>query len=144
MKCTFPVAVLLVIVLPLSLAQGRRSATYVGHAKVAAAASGADLATGPDFTVMMMKRTGAGRVEVHAKETDTFYVLDGEATFVTGGTMIGGRTSRPNQQLGQSIQGGQMYGLSKGDVIVIQAGTPHWFKQVPRSITYYVVKVVKP
>ena len=58
--------------------------------------------------------------------------------------MIGGRISRPNQQLGASIQGGDTYRLSKGDVIVIRAGTPHWFKQVPHSITYYVVKVTKP
>ena len=143
MKHRLVIAVLLATVLTMSAAQGRQNATYVGHAKVAAAASGADLATGPDFTVMMMKRTGAGHVEVHAKETDTFYVLDGEATFVTGGTMIGGRISRPNQQLGESIQGGQTYRLSKGDVIIIRAGTPHWFKQVPRSITYYVVKVIK-
>jgi mannose-6-phosphate isomerase-like protein (cupin superfamily) len=138
------VAGLLATVLPMSLAQGRRNATYVGHAKVAAAASGDNLATGPDFKVLMMKRTAAGRVEVHEKETDTFYVLDGEATFVTGGTMIGGRTSRPNQQLGQSIQGGNSYHLSRGDVIVIPAGTPHWFKEVSRSISYYTVKVIKP
>src|SRR5437868_5351164 len=126
-------------------AQGRQSVTYVGHAKVAAAASGADLATGPDFTVMMMKRTGAGHVEVHAKETDTFYVLDGEATFVTGGTMVGGRVSRPNQQLGTEIQGGQTHHLSKGDVITIPAGVPHWFKEVSKPpITYYLVKIIKP
>lgn len=137
------ITLLLATVLSIGLAQARRSATYVGHAKVAAAASGDNLATGPDFKVLMMKRTSAGRVEVHEKETDTFYILDGEATFVTGGTMIGGRTSRQNQQLGESIQGGQTYRLSKGDVIVIRAGTPHWFKQVPRSIKYYVVKVIK-
>ncbi len=136
------IAALVAAVLSTGVAQVRQKVTYVGHAKVAAAASGADLATGPDFTVMMMKRTGAGHVEVHAKETDTFYILDGEATFVTGGTMIGGRISRPNQQLGESIQGGQTYRLTKGDVIVIRAGTPHWFKQVPRSIKYYVVKVI--
>ena len=144
MKHGVVVVTLLAALLPLGLAQGRRSATYVAHAKVASAASGADLATGPDFTVMMMKRTAAGRVEVHAKETDTFYVLDGEATFVTGGTMIGGRTSRPNQQLGERIEGGETYHLTRGDVIIIRAGTPHWFKQVPRSIRYYVVKVIKP
>jgi quercetin dioxygenase-like cupin family protein len=34
--------------------------------------------------------------------------------------------------------------LSKGDVIVIPAGVPHWFKEIPGSINYYVVKVLKP
>jgi len=29
-------------------------------------------------------------------------------------------------------------------VITIPAGTPHWFKEVPKSINYYMVKVLKP
>lgn len=32
----------------------------------------------------------------------------------------------------------------KGDVIVIPAGVPHWFKDVPHSVSYLLVKVVKP
>jgi len=33
--------------------------------------------------------------------------------------------------------------LAKCIVIVIPAGMPHWFKEVPQSISYYVVKVIK-
>jgi hypothetical protein len=33
--------------------------------------------------------------------------------------------------------------LSKGDVIVIQVGTPHWGKEVPQSITLYAVNLMK-
>jgi quercetin dioxygenase-like cupin family protein len=29
-------------------------------------------------------------------------------------------------------------------VYVIPAGIPHWFKEVPKSVSYYVVKVLKP
>jgi mannose-6-phosphate isomerase-like protein (cupin superfamily) len=126
-------------------AQAPSTVTYKDHDAVAAAtANGGQLASGPDFTISMAKRTGPGQVEVHDKETDTFYVLDGDATFVTGGTMIGGRLSRPNQQLGTDIQGGQTHHLVKGDVIAIPAGTPHWFKEVTKPITYYMVKVIKP
>jgi hypothetical protein len=28
-------------------------------------------------------------------------------------------------------------------VIVVQAGTPHWFKELPKSVNYFVVKVLK-
>jgi len=28
--------------------------------------------------------------------------------------------------------------------MVIPAGVPHWFKEVPSSIDYYVVKVIAP
>jgi len=30
--------------------------------------------------------------------------------------------------------------LSKGDVIIVPAGTPHWFKEVSVPFNYYVVK----
>lgn len=122
-------------------AAGNSTATYVDHEKVA---KGGTLVTAPDLSISVNRRTAAGQVEVHDKETDTFYVLDGEATFITGGTMVGGAVSRPNQWLGKSIDGGETHHLAKGDVMVIPAGMPHWFKEVPKEINYYVVKVIKP
>ena len=47
-------------------------------------------------------------------------------------------------QAPEGPQGGQPQHLSKGDVVVVPAGIPHWFKEVPQSISYYVVKVLKP
>ena len=57
--------------------------------------------------------------------------------------MVGGKVTSPGQWLGTDIQGGQVRQLTKGDVIVIPAGIPHWFKEVPRSVSYFVVKVLK-
>ena len=120
------------------------SVTYVDHDKVAAALNkGGPLVTAPDLLVSGSHRDKAGRVEVHEKETDVIHVIDGEATFVTGGTMIGGKSTKAGQMLGSDIKGGQIHHLTKGDVIVVPAGTPHWFKEVPSSISYYVVKVLK-
>jgi mannose-6-phosphate isomerase-like protein (cupin superfamily) len=121
------------------------AATYVDSDKVAEAfAKGGRLSSGPDYAASVARRTGAGQVEVHVKETDIFYIVAGEATFVTGGTMIGGKESRPDQLLGSSIDGGESHHLKKGDYIAIPAGMPHWFKEVPQGITYYMVKVIKP
>jgi mannose-6-phosphate isomerase-like protein (cupin superfamily) len=126
-------------------ADGSAPVTYVGHDKVAEAlAKGAGLVTAKDLTVSGSHRSGPGQVEVHDKETDVFYVTDGEATIVTGGKMLGGKQSKADQWLGTDIQGGETHHLSKGDVMVIPAGVPHWFKEVPKSINYYVVKVLKP
>jgi mannose-6-phosphate isomerase-like protein (cupin superfamily) len=125
-------------------AAGSAEVTYVPHDKVAAAlAKGGPLVTAPDLLVSGSHRTGPGQVEVHDKETDVLYVMAGEATFVTGGTMVGGKVSKPGQHLGADIKGGQTHHLSQGDVMVIPAGTPHWFKEVPASVSYYVVKVLK-
>ena len=126
-------------------AQQEAKVTYVDAAKVAETfVKGGALASGPDFTSSVLRRTSAGQVEVHLKETDIFYIVDGEATFVTGGKMIGGKESRPNQLLGSDIEGGEVHQLKKGDFITIPAGVPHWFKEVSKPINYYMVKVVKP
>jgi ankyrin repeat protein/mannose-6-phosphate isomerase-like protein (cupin superfamily) len=118
---------------------------YLDRDKVAELfAKGGSLGAGSDYRANVGRRTGPGQVEVHDKETDVIYVLDGEATFVTGGTMIGGKVSGPNQWLGTSIDGGMTRQLKKGDFIVIPAGVPHWFKEVPQSINYYFVKTVRP
>lgn len=118
--------------------------TYLDRDKVAAAiGKGGTLVTAPDLTVMGSHRDAAGRVEVHDKETDVIYMVDGEATFVTGGTVVGLTKSKPGQSLGSEIQDGETHHLSKGDVIVVPAGIPHWFKEVHPSVSYFVVKVIK-
>ena len=115
--------------------------TFVSHDQVA---KGGSLVTAPNLSVTIAHRMEPGMVEVHDKETDTIYVLDGSATIVTGGTMIGGNVTAPGQHRGTDINGGQAQPLVKGDVIVIPAGVPHWFKEVPSTIDYYVVKVIAP
>ena len=138
------ILLVLTIALIAAVALAAADVTYVDHAKVAAALSkGGSLVTAPDLLVSGSHRDKAGQVEQHEKETDVIYVVDGAATFVTGGTMVGGKVSKPGQWVGSDIQGGQTHHLTKGDVIVVPAGTPHWFKEVPQSINYYVVKVLK-
>jgi len=96
---------------------------------------------GRNYMVHASRREKAGQVEVHVLDTDVIYVLDGSATFVTGGTMMGGKTVEPNEIRGDSITGGQTRTISKGDVITVPNGTPHWFESVKGPLTYYVVKV---
>ena len=143
MKFVFALSTLLAAALLLSGAGS--GVTYVDHDKVAAAlAKGGPLVTAPDLAVSGSHRDKAGQVEVHDKETDVIYVIEGDATFVTGGSMVGGKVTKAGQWLGTDIQGGDSHHLTKGDVIVVPAGVPHWFKEVPHSINYYVVKVIKP
>ena len=117
---------------------------FIGSDKVAEAlAKGGSLVSQPDYLVSGAHRSGPGQVEVHDKEIDILYVTDGDATFVTGGTMVGGKNTKAGQWLGTDIQGGETRRLTKGDVVVVPAGTPHWFKEVPKSVSYFVVKVIK-
>src|SRR5213082_2648342 len=106
-------------------------AVFFDHAKVAEAfAKGTTLLSAPDFIVLGSHRAANGNVEVHDKETDVIYVIDGEADFVTGGKMVGGKVTRPGQWLGTDITGGKTQHLAKGDMIIVPAGIPHWFKKL--------------
>jgi len=126
-------------------ADAPQKVTYVGHDRVTAAIQkGGSLVAAPDLTVTGSHREKAGQVEVHDKETDVIYMIEGEATFVTGGTAVGLRSTRPGQSIGTDVKGGESHHLTKGDLIVVPAGIPHWFKEVPSSVSYYVVKVIKP
>lgn len=121
------------------------SVVFIDHTKTAEAfAKGGPLINAADMVVQGSHRDKAGQVEVHDKQTDILYILNGSATFVTGGTMVGGKVTQPGQWLGTEITGGETHQLVAGDLIVIPAGMPHWFKEVPKEISYYVVKVVKP
>jgi quercetin dioxygenase-like cupin family protein len=141
MKLGLVLVALFASVMLLTAAAPDAKVTYIGHATVA---KGGTLVNAPDLKIQIAHRATSGEVEVHDKETDTFYVLDGSATLITGGTMVGGKVTEPNQHRGKSITGGEAHQLTKGDVVVIPAGIPHWFKEVPSSIDYYVVKVLKP
>src|SRR6266545_1933748 len=126
----------LAIMLLLGVAAWAAEVTYVGKDKVATAlAKGGPLVTANDLLVSGSHRDKGGSVEIHDKETDVFYITDGEATFITGGTIVGKKQTKAGQWTGTNIEGGTTHHLSKGDVMVIPAGTPHWFKEVPKSVS---------
>ena len=119
---------------------------YFPSEKVKAAfAKGETLVNGEaaarNYSVFAMRRDRPGEAETHALDTDIFYVVEGSATFVTGGTAIDSRTTAPNEMRGTSIEGGETRRLSQGDVLIIPKGVPHWFKAVEPPFLYYVVKV---
>jgi mannose-6-phosphate isomerase-like protein (cupin superfamily) len=118
--------------------------TLFDHDTVAGCRASASYVRTTEYIVSCSNRTGPGVVEVHLKETDVLYIVDGAATFVTGGTAQNLKADDPLQPRGTGIEGGETHHLVKGDVIVVPPGQPHWFKEVPASVSYFVVKVVKP
>ena len=114
--------------------------TYIPHDKVSAVMAKGGSIINDHGLVVLAQRRGAGEVEVHEKTNHVFIIVEGEATFVTGGTLVGARDTAPNQRRAPSVEGGETHHLTKGDVITIPAKTPHWFKDVPtKTIAYYAV-----
>lgn len=117
---------------------------YFTRDQVAASfAKGAVLLDGAGRTYMVhtSRRATPGQAEIHTRDTDIIYVVDGSATFVTGGAAIGAKETEPDELRGSAIEGGETRRIGKGDVITVPAGTPHWFKEVKGPIAYYTVKV---
>jgi mannose-6-phosphate isomerase-like protein (cupin superfamily) len=117
---------------------------FVGHDLLAGCTKAGSFIETPEYTVTCNHRNVPGVVEIHAKETDIIYMLDGEATFVTGGKALNVKSDNPLQPRGADIQGGEVHRLVTGDVMVVPAGQPHWFKTIIHPVNYYVVKVLKP
>jgi mannose-6-phosphate isomerase-like protein (cupin superfamily) len=117
---------------------------YYPAADVTAAfAKGAVLfdGAGGNYMIHASRREKPGMAEVHVKDADLIYVMEGSATFVTGGSVVDGKTVAPDEIRGASIRGGQTRQLGRGDVIIVPRGTPHQFAETTNPFLYYVVKV---
>src|SRR2546429_8180538 len=85
--------------------------SYFEKSKVDAAfAKGAILLDGNDgrnYMVHASRREKPGQAEIHTKDTDVIYVLDGTATFVTGGEAVDTKELAANELRGSSIRNGE-------------------------------------
>jgi quercetin dioxygenase-like cupin family protein len=96
-----------------------------------------------DHMVAGGRRDAPGEAEMHEKSYDIVYVTEGEATYVTGGTLKNSKQTGPGEMLGGTIEGGETRQMKKGDVIVVPPGVPHWWKDT-KGVQYLIVKVNKP
>jgi glc operon protein GlcG len=114
----------------------------IEHDAVAEAfARGMPLIEVGDYKIHASRREGPGLAEIHTRDTDIAYVLEGSATLVTGGKAIDVKSTGPEELRGSAIEGGDTRVLTAGDLVVIPNGVPHWFKTVKAPFLYYVVKV---
>ena len=100
-----------------------------------------DGAGGRNYMVHASRREGPGMVEVHTRDTDILYVLEGAATVVTGGTVVDGKPVAEGEIRGTESTGGETRELTPGDAMIIPNGVPHWFRKVQGPFLYFVVKV---
>lgn len=125
-----------------ALSASPAAVAFFDHGRVSAAfEKGAVLFdAGAKYMVHASRREKPGMAEIHEEDADIVYVLEGRATLVTGGTAAGAKTVAPGEIRGSHIDGGQERALTKGDVVIVPAGVPHWFKEVTNPFLYYVVK----
>ena len=104
--------------------------------------SGAKLADYGSNAIQLSVRTESGGAEVHAHFDDIFFVTQGKATLITGGSVVDAHTDSDGETHGTRIEGGTSRTIGKGDVVEIPAGTPHRLT-IPAGTAYgsVVIKV---
>ena len=142
-KLALSTMVLFLMAAAYSSGQGVPAAVhYIPHDQVAAVmAKGGPIVNDPGLIVLANRRE-AGPAELHEHTNHIFIIVEGEGTFITGGTLVGAKQTGPAETRATSIEGGQTYHLSKGDVITIPAKTPHWWKEVTtKTVGYYAINI---
>lgn len=93
----------------------------------------------------------AESVAEHDFVSEVYHVIDGAATLVTGPDLVGKKRRPADLETvrlfngpgnnSESIRNGVTHELKAGDVIVIPAGTGHWFTKIDDHITYLMIRV---
>ena len=90
-------------------------------------------------------------VAEHDLVSEVYHVIDGAATLVTGPDLVGKKRRPADLETvrlfngpgnnSSSIRNGVAQALKAGDVIVIPAGTGHWFTRIDDHITYLMIRI---
>jgi mannose-6-phosphate isomerase-like protein (cupin superfamily) len=90
-------------------------------------------------------------VAEHDFVSEVYHVIDGSATLVTGPDLVGKKRRPADLETvrlfngpgnnSASIRNGVTHELKAGDVVVIPAGTGHWFTKIDDHITYLMVRI---
>jgi len=85
----------------------------------------------------------------HDDTAESYVVISGSATLITGGTVVNGRRSAPDAEVTTILNvpscSGTMVGYTSrkvktGDIIIIPERVPHGFSAIPDHITYLSIR----
>ena len=104
-----------------------------------------DVRGGKAVVAMLHRDRAEAGALIHERATETYYILYGSGTIVTGGS-LGTPTPTDLTRLGAgpsltgTRQGGDSRRVGPGDIVIIPAGTPHSFSELDAPISYLVFR----
>jgi mannose-6-phosphate isomerase-like protein (cupin superfamily) len=105
----------------------------------------ADVLGGKASVAMLHRAKPEANALIHDYVTETYYILSGSGTIVTGGSLGGAKPidlNKYNAGMGQTGTriGGESRKVKPGDIIIIPAGLPHSFSELDGPISYLVYR----
>jgi mannose-6-phosphate isomerase-like protein (cupin superfamily) len=85
------------------------------------------------------KNRPTATAELHDASDDVYYVLEGTATLTLGGKLDAPKEVEPGEWRSASINGGQTFQITKGDLIVVPRGTPH--QRTSKDFSMILIKI---
>lgn len=102
-----------------------------------------------DCGVTSGAESGARGIQ-HLHQTETYIIVSGAGTLITGGSILNGRMSGPESIVTTTLNGpscsGNIVGdvqrrdVVVGDIVIIPAGVPHGWANIPRHVDYLSVR----
>ena len=104
------------------------------------------VATFGPYRVLLEYRTGLTPPTVHHGEAELVHVLKGNATFASGGKLIGGAPNRPGSttDAGTGIEGATSRKLAAGDIFLVPPDPAHQFQDVNGEFIIISVHMFMP
>ena len=93
------------------------------------------------YRVNIVHRQKPAGAIAHPGNTELHYIIEGAGTVVTGGKIVRASGAAPGTA---TIDGGETRTVSKGDIVIVPEGSPHWYSQVDGKLTYLEVRFVAP
>ena len=88
--------------------------------------------------VNLIHRTVPQNAIIHATGWEVHHITDGTGTVVTGGRVV--RSTGADGERVAKIEDGSSRVVTAGDVVIIPAGTPHWYSDIDGSVTYLEIR----
>jgi len=79
--------------------------------------------------------------EVHDNSDDIYYVLDGQATLMLGGTLVEPNEISPGEWRAKTASGGESVRIKKGDLVLVPRGTRHHRTVTGKGFSMILIKV---
>jgi mannose-6-phosphate isomerase-like protein (cupin superfamily) len=98
-----------------------------------------------------LDKAAPNSVAEHDQVSEVYHIIDGSATLVLGADIVDRQRRAATLRTvveyngpgnnGSDIRNGVAYNIKAGDVVVIPAGTGHWFTKIDDHIDYLMVRI---